>query len=707
MTEYVLQVANSHYLNMRHIITKNSLIANFPEGNFRDLLCHHLGASDQRRLELRMPDYISRDYEIFYFKGLKLYLDLCQNFSVNFDILTAEDIFALAVAAFVWEDTAPLQRLLSQISIVSDEYYWIYLSEMSELFFSMMEVELYRRRISTSLNLYGLSENNKLLRRSIDLSHVEKLNDPAANEAPDSSIFWHPIKTLQILELNPSDALYQNLSRKNSEFLAEILRRHFVIVGPFVDRCIMLQYRLVKLNRWQISRIFELDSDPNPGKFSNFFSMFNECDIPTTDQSLALAQYIGVLALKLGSLKPKDSADKTAFLLKTQNYDVEANTSQFDRWVHVEDNNIYLKVRKPHRGVTIYSTEKSESIDTIVDYLKSLDYSVKFAPDVSCISFAVESLNFSFIKLKYANIRDILASLDLDCDRVALYLNTKDQLKFVSTQSYINAAEHKICVANPYNDSIYYFQELISASHDRGYSSYVPPGIMSRLPTLSKIQELAYAREEYSLTNFSIIRTNITTNGAFDPVRGDYVTQKQMIGGMLSLIDEVESYYDGKLPRDFDILYPLIKIFSRAVWIDVESQAQVVSIYSEYHRKEFLLSSVYYLIYQHSLGYNHRGRAAPPPEPKLASPLEARRQYDADKLVRLNLLKEVLPSDIAKLILTFQQEDLIMLDNLTVTASNAIEELFERVVEEYGKGNENTSDMSDLVLGSWIFDSRI
>jgi hypothetical protein len=378
---------------------------------------------------------------------------------------------------------------------------------------------------------------------------------------------------------------------------------------------------------------------------------------------------------------------------------------KFNKWVHVDESNIYLKVRKPHRGVTVYSTYKSESMDSIIDYLKSLDRNVKFAPDVSCVSFTIESLNFSFIKLKYANVRDILASLDLDCDRVALYLNKKNELKFISTRSYINAVEHKICVANPYNDSIYYFQELISASHDRGYSSYVPPGIMLRLPKLSKIQELAYAREEYSLANFSIIRTNKTTDRAFDPGRGHCITQKQIIRRMLSLIDLVENYYDGKLPRDFDILCPLIKIFSRALWIDVESNVPLASIYSDYHRKEFLLSSIYYLIYQHSLSYNHSDSAAfSPPEPKLDSPVEAKNKYDAEESERLNLLKEVLPSDIAKLILTFQQEDLVILDNMIMAASNAMEELFERVVEEYTKINGNDLATSDLALGSWIFD---
>ena len=221
---------------MRLIIAKNSLIATFPSGKFRDLLYHHLGNSDYLRLELTKPDYMSCDYEISYFKGLKLYLNSCQNFAMNLDILTGEDIFALAVAAFVWEDTAPLQRLLPQIKVISDNYYWIYLSEISELFFSSMEVELYRRRISTSLNLHELSENNKLLHRSIDLTHIKKLNDPTANEPFDSSIFWHPIRTLQIIEQNPFEALYQNLSVKNSEFLTEILHRHFIIVGPFVDR---------------------------------------------------------------------------------------------------------------------------------------------------------------------------------------------------------------------------------------------------------------------------------------------------------------------------------------------------------------------------------------------------------------------------------------------------------------------------------------
>lgn len=141
------------------------------------------------------------------------------------------------------------------------------------------------------------------------------------------------------------------------------------------------------------------------------------------------------------------------------------------------------------------SLNKSNDIDVFLtgdDYLekaaniinKLMIYGICNFPRIhyteSSISFNLNmNVKIQIIKRAYSNVEEILGGFDLNASKVALLLNKKDNWKFVSTQSYIDAVQYGINVVVPCWQS-QTFNSRLNKYIKKGYDIYLPGNIIKR-----------------------------------------------------------------------------------------------------------------------------------------------------------------------------------------------------------------------------------
>jgi hypothetical protein len=704
----------------------------FPLGKFEKLLRKNLNKVSRDRksadLRLEVPKYISDEYRDYYLKGLDGYLKCCCRFKLNVNALSADDVFALALVAREYGDVSPLLRLLKHVKVLDDKYYWLYLAEEPTLFFSAVEMEGYRRRIITSLDLFDLSRNNGLIQKELDLGHVFLINKNPSSLSPELDS--------QYLEQNPTSKWKEvPFTKEDNKLIEEILRLGFVIAGPVVDCCINRRYTYVKLPDLAIQQIVtacQISGNRNLD-FKAFFVEYLG-DSLSNEESKDLAIYLRALIEDIENRTGRLYLDEELIMpmVKDPTRDFDVLRAKFKDIVAVDDTGIKLRMLKLPITVDVYTTVGPEPVLEILDYLRrlapeyvteenlrELGQEIKIDPQVSCLAVRVRpsNLTFRFIKMRYASLSDIAASQDLDCNRAILRLR-KGNLQFVAPQAYIDAVDYNICLLNPCNDSTSYFRELCESTF-QGYSNYVTPGIMARMPKIVPLERKKLAKREYRFYPAEELRTVSHTRGAFDSVRAKYVTQSELIYSADTLIGNIFNDEVPKSSSDFEIVYPLYKQFAQSLWFDVEPDLPIQSIYVNHHRRKFLVTSINYLTYNHIeelLGtlkeFSKMGEI----------PNNLREEFDAneeaadiEKEGLLSLIKDKLPAVLAEVSLKLTESDILILSNmiaiaeerlvLIATAEERLEQLDEAYEELEPEERENlVRELTGLVLGPDVFD---
>jgi hypothetical protein len=657
-----------------------------PRGKFKDLLVSELGEKTSRKILLEMPKDISEKHRANYFKGLKWYIQAAQNKHVELAELSSDEIFSMATVAYFWDDVGPLQLLSTRIVTLVDKCYWVQLAEEPELFFATVEVEMYRRRITRDLDVFPLSKNNDLDLKKFNTDHVDILNGISVADR----IRPQPNNTRQVIEDSP--AIYWDLvqlSPFDRSFIRDILEDGFVLAGTFVDSCINHRYVLNSLdesfwksliNNFDKSGRFKgisFDSDDNDNQrhvFSIHFGHFLDDNLPNF--------MLYLLALFV-SVRPGDGFPDEQWLKRIEpiieGYDLNKAHTKFKELVVVREGELFLKVMKLPKVVDVYSSS-SKLLKTMVTELKDseLKVTVNFATSGLILTFKGSDFFYRFIKMEYNSFRDILASIDLDCDRVALRFDKEGALEFAAPQSYINAVNYNICLVNPCNDSSNYFNEVGSA-HFRGYTIYLTPGmIASSGTTRDWIMLIDYENPEPQLSLLYELRTVKDTNSVRIPGTNEYLTQRDVVSDCRAVNYQVNNYFYYQIPRKFDILYPLVKKFSESSWFRIRSRDPIQSMYVNYHRDNFLIAFIVYF-YRNNSNYKQRGNYINPsyqfPRMKVITDIKVSKEFT-----------EVFGQDEQKKLLTLmgkksapdlRQNDLIILDDMTKNAFDNIKELEE------------------------------
>jgi hypothetical protein len=701
----------------------------FPLGKFEKVLRKALKGKKSDELHLGVPNYISEEHREYYLDGLEKYISVCRRIRLVLNALSADDIFSLALVAQEYQDVSPLLRLLKRVEVLNDKYYWLYLAENPLLFFSAVKVEGYRRRIITSLSLFDLSRNNGLIQKELDLEHVFVINKNPSSRSSESNSRY--------LEQNPA-AKWEEVpfTKEDRNLMKEILRLGFIIAGPMVDCCINRRYIYVKLSDDIISQIVTA-CQFSGNRVLDFKAFFVEYlgDSFSNEESKDLAIYLRALIKDIETRTGRPYRWERLILptAKEMTRDFDVLRAKFNNIVIVDDDDVVkIRMLKLPSIIDVYTTAEPEPLLEILDYLRRLapDYAttenfrelgqtIQIETQVSSLTVKMRpsKLIFRFIKMRYASLSDIAASQDLDCNRAILRLRKK-KLQFVAPQAYIDAVEYNLSLLNPCNDSTGYFKEVCESTY-RGYSNYVTPGIMARMPKIAPLERKRLAAGEYRFYPIQELRTVPHTRGAFKAVTIRYVTQSELVYSANGLIADVSNDEVPKSSSDFEILYPLYTQFAQSLWFDVEPDLPIRSIYVNYHRDKFLVTIINYLTYNH---IEERLGTRKEFVKMGAIPDNLRERFDgyeeAADLEReevLSLIKDKLPTVLAELSLKLRESDILTLSEMISLADYrlyhiaTVREQIERLdfayeeseLEEREKVEE---ELNNAVLGPDVFD---
>lgn len=104
-----------------------------------------------------IPEEYNSKFTNEYMEGFKHFLNISLGrYPVK---LTESQIFFVAVVAYKYKTIDPLIDYDTHLNELSDTYYWLYLAG-SKHFYPIMEIEMFRRRVITKLNLIDLSSVN-------------------------------------------------------------------------------------------------------------------------------------------------------------------------------------------------------------------------------------------------------------------------------------------------------------------------------------------------------------------------------------------------------------------------------------------------------------------------------------------------------------------------------------------------------------------
>lgn len=422
-----------------------------------------------------MPSHYNKSYTEEYVKGYKNYFSLTLNLlsetPLPFPVLTEPQIFAVAIVAYEYKNLIPLIRYGEKfVDTLSDTYYWLYLAG-TKYFYSIMEIEMYRRRVTTELKL-------------VDLSTIE-MEYKKEGYNIFKSVIWSSSKDHRFLSSRVNTLTHENTINTNVNMPMEtihhydpeliplinkILKSGGIIAGGFVNNLINPVYKTQQRTCWELTRDNDNEALSIPENLANFQverkQSYNGDDespeegdeSPGEDDELAkhFAQMMKNITSTVCVAKQNFYADGSQLysldLIKSHDMDIFITGGDYlEKTKRILDcllfNGNYIS--------SIYNTESSISI-TLNEIIK-----------------------VQIIKRAYSSVEEILAGFDLNPSKVALTLGEGDKWKFVAPQAYIDAVTYGVNVVVPCWQSET-FNSRLSKYRKKGFDIYLPGNIINR-----------------------------------------------------------------------------------------------------------------------------------------------------------------------------------------------------------------------------------
>lgn len=457
-------------------------ISKLPASELRTYLEKQLGLATVASFSPELPESYNQGCSAQYGTAFQRYLSLACGEPVR-EELKEEDIFFLAVVAYTFKHTRPLRDLDAQLNQLSDRYYWLYLAA-SPYFYSTMEIEMFRRRVSQALPLTNLAEV-KLAYHQERRSNILERTQYTCHSDSEARFFENSIAKGDS-KSKPSPYITTNLNAPNEALLHYesstlhlcklILEMGGVIAGGFVNSLLNPVYQATLNDSYNPSSLPPAFHDPS-SNFARVEIRKKQCfkKDPLTDYSADT---------------PREEELK-AFL--------DREVKDFDR-----EESVFVPKQfwSDSFGACALKYRKAGDIDVFVigpDYLAT---SRKIVANLLsqagphrlkmvycsewCTSFAWQDLvKIQIIKRAYSSVEEILAGFDLNSCRAALTLDERGQWKYLAPRAYIDAVQYGINVVVPCWQSETYNTRLYKY-YAKGYEAYLPGEILTRFELRSK-----------------------------------------------------------------------------------------------------------------------------------------------------------------------------------------------------------------------------
>lgn len=449
-------------------------VSSLKDSEFKQYLSYLLDTSE----DIKLPEEYNKEFEEEYLEGFRNYLELSLgNPSTN---LSERQIFFMAVVAYKYKTPHPLIYYDKHVTnTLSDTYYWLYLAHTKH-FYSVMEVEMFRRRITISLDLVDLSTvEMKFFRETQDniikscvvpdrVTEDYRFIDPLLNIESRVYVEKFNVNTNLNMPLETILHYYEGLDT----LVDKILHAGGIIAGGFVNNLINPIYRAHERN------INTLDC------FQRNYPIRN--DYKTT-KFLAKVQQSYPWRIE-GDIENRELADHYSDLIHGTEEDIYLIRQNYCKDIMGQLFNLEL-IKSNDIDVFVTGKDYLEKVRKIVDslYFTKKFYIRKIHYTESSISFVFGSvIKIQIIKRAYTNLEEILGGFDLNPSRVALTLDEEGKWKFVAPQAYIDAVQYGVNVLVPCWQSET-FNSRLSKYHKKGFDIYLPGKIINRFNVLNKI----------------------------------------------------------------------------------------------------------------------------------------------------------------------------------------------------------------------------
>lgn len=405
--------------------------------------------------EIKIPEHISTNQHNEYLEAELRYNDT--KLKKTIVKLSEQNIYYIAVVAYFNKNLKPLRVLNTYLKRegveISDKYFWIYLSKREKLFYSILEVEMYRRRTTNTVKLLNCSDikfdfqlfPKQNTKNTVLDSNKYKVSEN--NRCFNNPAFSSKSKNSYLLNV-PNTNWENNLSLYFDSFIIQsIVRAGGVIAGGFVNSIVNPVYNLYEL------------------KLGQNFSFLGDIDTPT-----------------LMSIR---KCVENWFIIKhrgdNKKYDIKSELLKHEEYLYTDGEKIYTKIYQKVEDIDVffYGDDYKDKVKEVVEIL--LDEGDEYR-HVTTSDFATTfhiigagrtpNMKIQIIKRAYTSVEEILCGFDLDSSRIAL-IQEEGEMIPVATQSYIDSVNLGINCIVPSRQSLTFNRRLIKYNN-RGFVPYVP-----------------------------------------------------------------------------------------------------------------------------------------------------------------------------------------------------------------------------------------
>ena len=407
---------------------------------------------------IKLPKGYNRNCTSEYMNGFKNYLDLCLNRPIN--NLTESDVFYIAVVAYKY-NTEPLVYCdLQNSKSLSDTYYWFYLAH-TKYFRNIMEIEMYRRRIISNLELVDLS--------TVSLEYCKEDKDNIIKPGVISYSEVHRVLGENTINTNLNMPMETILHYESGikQLIDKILKAGGTIAGGFVNNLINPVYKVYSRSNFCTSPINNNIELAIPQKLANF--------------TIKRSDYIKYS-------KDPDIVEDSKLLEHFNNM----NLSETPETVCLAKQNFYKDnfgqlfalelVSSRDMDVFVIGEDYLEKVRKIIDaiYFNGTNYISNIHHTESSISFTFYNMiKVQIIKRAYKDVEEILGGFDLNPSKAALISDAEGKWKIVAPRAYIDAVTYGVNVVVPCWQSET-FNSRLSKYKKKGYDIYLPGNIIER-----------------------------------------------------------------------------------------------------------------------------------------------------------------------------------------------------------------------------------
>lgn len=606
-------------------------LSQFKESIFKNYLLNKLNKNKYATIILNIPDFISSTQKDKYLFGLKNYLSACAKEEKNWTTSTEEDFYYMAVIAYNYRDIVPLVRIHKLIKkIKSDKYYWLYLSRQEELFYPTLEIEMYRRKTTSTINILPLLHYPFAFEQA-NKNNIVSLISKSRSEILSSQVRIFPanlhcvpqyVKEMEkewsrlMANINSNLTFDDVLSFYQSEvpgICNSILQIGGIIAGGFVNSLVNATYFLDEISIDNINYDDEDFIRSEDDYFAFEKGKTHYAERRRQDKTLVVIPGFQECVRVFFARKNygnEDISEETGNNIRKDrlnyvDYDLEGELKRLNKHLLVVDNKIYQIIYNHSTDIDIFITgddyldKTNRIIDVLVNKL-NLRGKVYFGQFATTFDFGHCIPKIQLIKRKYLNVEEILAGFDIDPSRVAM-IWSNSQRSIVATQSYINAVNYGINLIVPSRQSET-FNFRLAKYYNKGYEPYLPANLIRTIAkghssTHSYQELLHYKNKEYEWTpsnrsDYDKLKiTDLTdkfvgTNNPSDnwlEERKVQIIDEELEPGMLDLL-----YLCGKLIESYTkynlISLNAVRVLSKYItslfWKIVEPGSQITSSFN-------------------------------------------------------------------------------------------------------------------------------